>query len=106
VTPALPGWTFTPANRTYPSLTADASPENFSMALTEAATLILTRSGPTLQFGWPSAVGLRYQLQSSPTLLPGSWTDEGPPFDGTGSPLSTSLPVGQEPDKFFRLKID
>jgi hypothetical protein len=106
VTPTLPGWTFTPATRTYPSLTADASAENFSMTLAEAAVLTLSRSGPTLQFGWPSAVGLRYQLQSSPTLLPGSWTDESQPVDGTGSPLSASLSVGPEPAKFFRVEIN
>jgi hypothetical protein len=51
-------------------------------------------------------MGLRYQLQSSLNLLPGSWTNEGEPTDGTGSPLSASLLIGPELAKFFRLKID
>jgi hypothetical protein len=50
-------------------------------------------------------VGLNYQLQSSTSLLPDSWTNEGVPFAGTGAQLTTNLLIGTEPEKFFRLKI-
>jgi len=52
------------------------------------------------------AVGLNYQLQSSPSLLPDSWTDVSSPIPGTGTQLTTNLPIGPEPEKFFRLRLD
>ena len=40
------------------------------------------------------------------TNLPAaSWLDKGAPFPGTGGLLSTSLPIGPEPNQFFRLQI-
>jgi hypothetical protein len=106
LTPQAAGWVFNPANRAYVNLNAGVATGDFSMTLAEAAVLSLTRSATILQFAWPSAMGLRYQLQSSLNLLPGSWTNEGEPTDGTGSPLSASLLIGPELAKFFRLKID
>lgn len=55
------------------------------------------------QFRWPSAVGLQYQLPSATNLPTVTWLDEGPPFPVPGGPLSTNLPIGPEPRKFFRL---
>jgi hypothetical protein len=106
LTPAMAGWVFTPASRSYANLTADAGAVNFTMGLAQTAVLTLTRTNDTLYFGWPSAVGLNYQLQSSTSLLPDSWTDEGAPFAGTGAQLSTNIPSGPEPEKFYRLRID
>ena len=106
LTPAMAGWVFTPASRSYANLTADAGAVNFTMDLAQTAVLTLTRTNDTLYFGWPSAVGLNYQLQSSTSLLPDSWTNEGVPFAGTGAQLTTNLLIGTEPEKFYRLRID
>jgi hypothetical protein len=106
VTPQTAGWVTTPTSRTYLDLTTDSAGENFSMDLAQTAVFSLTRTNDTLYFSWPSAVGLTYQLQSSTSLLPDSWTDEGTPIPGTGAQLTTNLLIGTEPEKFFRLKID
>jgi len=58
----------------------------------------------TLQ--WDSTLGRDYQLQSSTSLQPNSWTDAGTPVSGTGGELSADLPIGPDPAMFFRLKID
>lgn len=55
----------------------------------------------------PSRMGRRYQLQSSETLLPGSWTNAGPEALGHGGPLTLSAP--QDPTKplrFYRMHLD
>jgi hypothetical protein len=106
LTPAMPGWVFTPASRSYVDLSSDAAAVNFSMDLAQTAVFTLTRTNDTLYFGWPSAEGLNYQLQSSTHLLPNTWIDEGAPVAGTGGQLSAILPFGPEPAKFFRLRID
>ena len=106
LTPAMPGWVFTPAGRSYVDLTTNAADANFSMDLAHPPILTLTRTSDMLNFRWPSAVGLNYQLQSSTSLLPESWADVGTPAPGTGGQLATILPSGSESAQFFRLKID
>ena len=59
----------------------------------------------TLQLSWHTAVGPRYQLQSATSLSATNWLSEGPPFPGTGGVLSTNLPIGPEPARFFRLRL-
>ena len=103
VTPENAAWIFTPTNRVYVDLAADISGEDFTGALTEPRILTATRSANSLHFGWPSAVGLQYQLQSATNLPATTWFNEGAPFPGTGGVLTTNLPTGPEPSKFFRL---
>ena len=103
VTPENAGWIFTPTNRAYAELATDLSGEDFTGALAEPMTLTATRSANTLNLRWPSAVGLQYQLQSATNLPATTWFDEGAPFPGTGGVLTTNLPTGPEPSKFFRL---
>ena len=61
--------------------------------------------GSNLQLTWPSVAGQRYQLQSATNLPAATWLEEGLPFDGTGSVLTTNIPIGLEPIKFFRLVL-
>ena len=53
---------------------------------------------------WPSQPGFNYQLQSATGLPTATWQNEGPPFAGTGGVLTTNLPLGPEPSKFFRVR--
>lgn len=105
VTAENAGWIFTPANRTYAELAADLSGEDFTGALAEAIVLSTTRSANSLHFGWPTAVGLQYQLQSATDLPAVNWLNEGAALPGTGGVLSTNLSIGPEPAKFFRLQL-
>ena len=105
VTPTNAGWLFTPGSLSYVSLTTDATNLNFTATLAEAIVLTATRSTNTLNFRWQSAVGLQYQFQSATNLPTVTWLNEGALFTGTGSPLSTNLPIGPEPRKFFRLLL-
>ena len=105
VTPEKAGWAFTPASRAYALLTADASGQNYVAAPADDLVLGCALQDDLLLFGWPSAEGLRYQLQST-TNLPATeeWVNQGVPFPGTGGVLATNVPVGSEPTKFFRLQ--
>ena len=105
LTPSLAGWVFTPPSLSYVSLTADATNQNFTANLAEAMVLTTTASGSALNFRWPSAVGLSYQLQSATNLPVTTWLNEGLPFPGTGGVLTTNFSLGPEPSKFFRLRL-
>jgi len=61
--------------------------------------------GSSLTLAWPTVVGFSYQLQSATNLAPAGWANEGAPFNGNGSLLSTNIPIGPEPRKFFRLQL-
>ena len=74
--------------------------------MAEAIVLTTTRSGGALNFRWPSAGGLSYQLQSATNLPATIWFNEGPPFPGTGGTVGTNLSLGPEPKRFFRLQIE
>jgi hypothetical protein len=59
----------------------------------------------TVALQWAATAGLHYQLQSVSNLPAANWLDEGGPFIGTGGVLTTNLPIGPEPKKFFRLLL-
>jgi uncharacterized repeat protein (TIGR01451 family) len=52
-----------------------------------------------------SQVGLKYQLQSAPTL-PGEWSDVGDPKSGNGSELEFPAGASNGSQSFYRLKIE
>ena len=64
-----------------------------------------SQSGGNLSLSWPSASGLSYQLQSTTDLAPVNWVNEGSPLNGTGGLLTHSLPIGDQPRKFFRFLL-
>lgn len=67
--------------------------------------LNLARNGSQLRFSWPSDTASRYQLQSTTTLAPGGWTDEGPEVDGTGGEMTREVSLETVARKLFRLRI-
>ena len=68
-------------------------------------SLTATRNGAALTLSWNSLENIFYQLQSSTTLAATSWINEGTSIPGNGGVLSTSVSIGPEPQKFFRLKL-
>jgi hypothetical protein len=52
-----------------------------------------------------SQAGLKYQLQSAPTL-PGEWSDVGEPKSGNGSELEFPAGSSNGSQSFYRLKIE
>ncbi len=57
-------------------------------------TLSVARDGGNIVINFASQKGSRYRLQSSPDLAPGSWKDLGVLMNGTGGPLTLTLPIG------------
>jgi subtilisin family serine protease len=56
----------------------------------------------------PSITGRRYQLESSPTLDMGSWSELGTSLQGTGDPLSFDdfQLASPDPARFYRVRVD
>ena len=103
VTPSAPGCAFTPASRSYASLTASLSNQNFTLAADLRPTLAVGLQGTNLQVSWPSIPGFHYQLKASTNLT--AWPDFGPPLTGTGGRLTNTSPISPEPRRNFRLLL-
>jgi hypothetical protein len=71
-----------------------------------APTLIVTRTNTNLTLTWMSRTNQAYQLESAPDLPAVTWLEEGPVIYGTGGWLSANYPLGAEPRRFFRLRLD
>jgi sugar lactone lactonase YvrE len=71
----------------------------------ELPALSLTRNGTNFRLSFLTETGASYQLESAANLPAATWLNEGPPFPGTGGVLSTNIPLGTEPRKFFRLQL-
>ena len=64
----------------------------------------VTEAGNSIQFSWNSDSGIVYQLQYSTNLLKG-WSNLGNSITATGSSTSTSTPIGQDPQRFYRVQL-
>jgi hypothetical protein len=62
-------------------------------------------SSNSLGLSWPGTVGRVYQLQTATNLPATNWLNLGITFSGTGGVLSTNLPIGPAPVRFFRLQV-
>ena len=90
---------------------ADGTPEwlEFRLGLdpTNAASafaLSIVRTGNDLTLTWPDAAGLTFTVESSPSLLPGSWAVAAT-LAGIGSPGTLSFPVvATDMREFFRVR--
>ena len=60
--------------------------------------------GGFVTLSWTTALGQRYQVQSSPTITNPTWQDFGTPLVGTGTEMTTTLglPAGA---KYFRVRV-
>jgi len=62
-------------------------------------------NGTSPALSWPSVADLNYQLQSATNLSAASWVNEGAPIPGNGSVLTSTISVGADSEKFFRLLL-
>lgn len=75
-------------------------PQDAASKFTLSATP-LSKNEVTLE--WPSVMGKTYQLQTSTTLAPGSWTDFGPPITAFNSTTRATVPANDR--AFYRTKV-
>ncbi len=69
-------------------------------AVSPAETLALY---PAAEVELPGALGVRYQVQSSPNLV--DWTNVGAPLEGTGAPIRVLDALRGTNKKFYRYQI-
>jgi hypothetical protein len=67
--------------------------------------LNVVRDGATLVLSWASLPGYQYQFLSTTNLGAGNWTTN-TTLSGTGLWLTNTMPIGSEPQKFFRLQVE
>jgi hypothetical protein len=103
VTPTASGSTFTPASRSYASLSANQLNQNFTLMGEVVPTLGIELQGTNVQVCWPSILGFQYQLKSSTNLT--AWLDFGPRRTGTGGSLTNTSPIRPDSNKSFRLLL-
>jgi hypothetical protein len=60
-------------------------------------------SGGNIAFNWGAIPSVSYQIQSTTNLGNSSWTDLGGPIPATNTVLNISLPIGNGPDRFYRV---
>lgn len=77
-----------------------------SSAVVNPPTVTITlTSSSSLGFSLASVAGRSYQLQSTATLTPTTWVNEGAPVAGNGALLSLEAVIGADPGKFYRIIV-
>ena len=62
--------------------------------------------GGSLNIVFATQTGFTYQLQSTTSLSPASWTDEGSPVAGTGGSMTNTISLSGVIDpKFYRMAV-
>ncbi len=80
---------------------------NSAGAATNAAPKLggLRLGAGSLSFSWPGAQGAVYRVQYKDALDAPEWTSLAPDLTGTGDPLSITLPVTANPQRFYRVLL-
>ena len=104
VTPGFGSSMFVPGARTYEGVSGDAADQDYLMVASIAASLSLGRNGPTPCLNWHALPGVTYQLYYTTNLNQPDWTAFGVPMVGTNGPMQCPLPIGTEPEMYFRLQ--
>jgi hypothetical protein len=65
----------------------------------------VSRNGGNVEVSFSSVAGLTYQLETSTTLLDGSWSDTGAPLEAGGASSMISAPVGGG-RSFYRVRVE
>ena len=103
VTPAFGGFVFAPGSRSYAGVSDDVANQNFVMAETIAASLNGVVSGTNLFFNWNGLTGVTYQLYATTNLVSPVWLPVGASLPGATGAMQMQLPLGTEPERYFRL---
>jgi hypothetical protein len=62
-----------------------------------------TVSGGNFALSWSAFINASYQIQSSTGPARSDWTNVGGPFLATSNLVQLSLPVGNDPERFYRV---
>lgn len=63
-------------------------------------------SGGDIAFSWSAFPNVSYQIQSTTNLGTSGWTDLGSPILATNNVVNVSVPVGNAPERFYRVVIN
>ena len=69
------------------------------------ATLLANYKPSAPYVSWLSQLGVKYQVESSVSLVDGSWVNEGNEIIGLGGQMVTTVDAISGPRKFFRIKV-
>jgi hypothetical protein len=56
-----------------------------------------------IALSWSAFMNVSYQIQSRTDLAPSGWTNVGSPFLATSNLVQVSLPIGNAPERFYRV---
>ncbi|HXP62695.1 MAG TPA: hypothetical protein VN829_19505 [Dongiaceae bacterium] len=101
VTPAKAQAVFLPASRSYTNVTASLANQDFRMVTPPAPALAVKDRGSNLELAWQGMTGASHQLLWSTNLV--DWLPCGPALPGANGPMRVAVPLGPEPEKFFRI---
>jgi hypothetical protein len=102
VTPSYTNNMFLPKARTYSGVTGSVTNENYTMVSTIAPYLQVGRQDGNLTLSWYGLLGVSYYVQSSTNLV--NWVQDGYPVLGTNGVMVVPLPIGTDPNTFFRIQ--
>lgn len=94
---------FAPGLRSYLGLTESQSVQDFQMVTTIATNLRVAARDGTLMLNWDGRTGLTYQVYWATNLDSEVWVSLDSPMAGTNHLMQLELPVGAEPERYFRL---
>ena len=95
---------FLPGSLTYSAVSADATNQNFLVALPSSFNFTGSQfDGTNAGFTWNGINGVTYQAQWSSNMV--DWAPYGPPILGTNGPAMFVVPVTNAPQQFFRLSV-
>jgi hypothetical protein len=60
-------------------------------------------SGGNIALSWSALMNASYQVQSRTDLAQSAWTNVGSQFLATSNLVQVSLPIGNAPERFYRV---
>jgi len=73
--------------------------------VTAPTFLSVAQTNGVLTCVWNAMTGLAYQLQHKTDFLAADWVNAGDPLTATGSVVVISLPLGPDPQRFYRVVL-
>jgi hypothetical protein len=101
VVPSKTNLMFVPSSRSYANVTTSISNENYLAASTVAPALTTQVQTNTYILSWYGIRGVTYQPLYSTNLV--DWVPYDVPLPGTDGPMQLVVPMGADPNMFFRV---
>jgi hypothetical protein len=103
ITPFSTNLVFVPSSRFYPAISASSPNQNY-LAIASIAPAVSTVSSQAtnMVMNWYGLQGVTYQTLCSTNLV--DWQSYADPLLGTNGPIQLSIPLGNSPMMFFRIR--